>query len=104
VQRIADWLEKLGMSDCAQRFAENDIDINVLNELTTRTLIGLASHFDIAEGESLVRHQSRLSQTANHLCHLRQNRPQGYRRARPLRAATARDPTHEAKALLAELA
>jgi hypothetical protein len=26
VQEIADWLEKLGMSEYAQRFAENGID------------------------------------------------------------------------------
>jgi SAM domain (Sterile alpha motif) len=26
MQRIADWLEKLGMSEYAQRFAENRID------------------------------------------------------------------------------
>jgi hypothetical protein len=25
-QQIADWLEKLGMSEYAQRFADNDID------------------------------------------------------------------------------
>jgi hypothetical protein len=31
VQQIADWLEKLGMSEYAQRFADNDIDIDVLN-------------------------------------------------------------------------
>ena len=30
MQQIADWLEKLGMSEYAQRFAENDIDIAVL--------------------------------------------------------------------------
>jgi len=34
MQQIADWLEKLGMSEYADRFAENDIDIDVLNELT----------------------------------------------------------------------
>ena len=34
MQRIADWLEKLGMSEYVQRFAENDIDIEVLSELT----------------------------------------------------------------------
>ena len=34
MQQIANWLEKLGMSEYAQRFAENDIDIDVLNELT----------------------------------------------------------------------
>ncbi len=34
MQQIADWLEKLGMSEYAERFAENDIDIDVLSELT----------------------------------------------------------------------
>jgi class 3 adenylate cyclase len=34
MQQIADWLEKLGMSEYARRFADNDIDIDVLNELT----------------------------------------------------------------------
>ena len=34
MQQIADWLEKLGMSEYAQRFAENDIDIEILRELT----------------------------------------------------------------------
>jgi class 3 adenylate cyclase/predicted ATPase/tRNA A37 threonylcarbamoyladenosine biosynthesis protein TsaE len=34
MQQIADWLEKLGMSEYAHRFAENDIDIDVLSELT----------------------------------------------------------------------
>ena len=34
MQQIADWLEKLGMSEYAQRFAESDIDIDVLSDLT----------------------------------------------------------------------
>ena len=34
MQHIADWLEKLGMSEYAERFAESDIDIDVLSELT----------------------------------------------------------------------
>jgi hypothetical protein len=34
MQPIAAWLEKLGMSEYAQRFAENDIDISVLPHLT----------------------------------------------------------------------
>src|SRR6478672_1864788 len=34
MQQIADWLKKLGMSEYVQRFAENDIDIDVLGELT----------------------------------------------------------------------
>ena len=30
MQQIAEWLDKLGMSEYVQRFAENDIDIDVL--------------------------------------------------------------------------
>ena len=36
MQQIADWLEKLGMSEYAQRFAENGIDLSVLPDLTDR--------------------------------------------------------------------
>jgi hypothetical protein len=38
MQQIADWLEKLGMSECAQRFAENGIDFAVLPELIDQHL------------------------------------------------------------------
>ena len=38
MQQIADWLEKLGMSEYAQRFAENDIDLSVLPDLTDQDL------------------------------------------------------------------
>jgi len=38
VQQIADWLKKLGMSEYAQRFAENDIDMAVLPDLTDQHL------------------------------------------------------------------
>jgi class 3 adenylate cyclase len=34
MQQIADWLKKLDMSEYAERFAERDIDIDVLSELT----------------------------------------------------------------------
>jgi hypothetical protein len=34
MQQIEDWLKKLGMSEYAERFAESDIDIDVLSELT----------------------------------------------------------------------
>ena len=45
MQQIADWLEKLGMSEYAQRFAENDIDFTILADLTDQDLekIGIAS-------------------------------------------------------------
>ena len=38
MQHIADWLEKLGMSEYAQRFAENGIDFGVLPDLTDQDL------------------------------------------------------------------
>ena len=38
MQQIVDWLEKLGMSEYAQRFAENRIDFSVLRELTDQDL------------------------------------------------------------------
>jgi hypothetical protein len=38
VQDIADWLEKLGMSEHAERFAENRIDLSVLPDLTDQDL------------------------------------------------------------------
>jgi class 3 adenylate cyclase len=44
VQEIADWLGKLGMSEYADRFAENKIDVSVLRHLTDQDLkdIGVA--------------------------------------------------------------
>jgi class 3 adenylate cyclase len=38
MQQIADWLEKLGMSEYAQRFAENGIGIAALRHLTDQDL------------------------------------------------------------------
>jgi uncharacterized protein YjiS (DUF1127 family) len=38
MQQIADWLEQLGMSEYADRFAENRIDFSVLPELTDQDL------------------------------------------------------------------
>jgi hypothetical protein len=38
MQQIADWLEKLGMSEYADHFAENKIDVSVLRHLTDQDL------------------------------------------------------------------
>jgi hypothetical protein len=38
MQQVADWLEKLGLGQYAQRFAENDIDVSVLPHLTDAAL------------------------------------------------------------------
>jgi hypothetical protein len=43
MQQIADWLRKLGMSEYAERFAENDIEIDILPELTDHDLERLRS-------------------------------------------------------------
>ena len=41
MQKIADWLKKLGMSEYAERFAENRIDFSILPDLTDQDLIDL---------------------------------------------------------------
>jgi len=38
MQDIAEWLEKLGMSEYAERFTENRIDVSVLRDLTDQDL------------------------------------------------------------------
>ena len=38
MEQIADWLKKLGMPEYAERFAENDIEIDILPELTDHDL------------------------------------------------------------------
>jgi hypothetical protein len=38
MQEIADWLEKLGMSEYAQRFVENGINVAALPHLTDQDL------------------------------------------------------------------
>src|SRR5262245_60892244 len=45
MQQIADWLERLGLGQYAQRFAENDIDFEILSDLTEQDLekIGVTS-------------------------------------------------------------
>ena len=40
MQEIADWLEKLGMSEYAQRLAENNIDFAVLRSPPERAIRG----------------------------------------------------------------
>jgi len=38
MQQIADWLERLGLGQYTQRFAENEIDVTVLRHLTDQDL------------------------------------------------------------------
>ena len=45
MREIADWLQKLGLGQYAQRFAENDINFGILSDLTDQDLkeLGVAS-------------------------------------------------------------
>ena len=38
MHQVADWLEKLGLGQYAQRFAENDIDFALITKLTDADL------------------------------------------------------------------
>jgi hypothetical protein len=38
MQQIAEWLQKLGLGQYAQRFAENDISFAILPDLTDQDL------------------------------------------------------------------
>jgi hypothetical protein len=44
MQQLADWLEKLGMSEYAQPFDENRIDFSVLPDLTDQDLEKMAGN------------------------------------------------------------
>ena len=48
MQQITDWLERLGMSEYAPRFAENRIDFSVLPDLTDQDLKDLGVALVIA--------------------------------------------------------
>ncbi len=41
MQQIGEWLEKLGLSEYAQRFADNAIDLSVIRDLTEQDLKNL---------------------------------------------------------------
>jgi SAM domain (Sterile alpha motif) len=45
MQQVAEWLEKLGLGQYAQRFAENNIDFAILSDLTDQDLkeVGVSS-------------------------------------------------------------
>ena len=45
MQQIADWLDKLGLRQYAQRFAENDISFGILPHLTDQDLKELGVAF-----------------------------------------------------------
>jgi class 3 adenylate cyclase len=62
MQQVADWLEKLGLGQYAQRFAENDISFSVLPDLTDQDLkdIGVS----LGHRRQLLREITNLDRTA----------------------------------------
>ena len=73
MQQIAEWLEKLGMSEYAQRFAENDIDIAVLRHLTDQDLkeIGVS----LGHRRKMLAAIARLPVPTEHRCSLHATEP-----------------------------
>jgi predicted ATPase/class 3 adenylate cyclase len=63
MQEIADWLEKLGISEYAQRFIENHIDTSVLGYLTDQDLsdLGISS---LGHRRKILRAIAELAETA----------------------------------------
>ena len=63
MQQIADWLQKLGLGQYAQRFAENDITFSILADLTDQDLkeIGVS----LGHRRQLLREIARLDKTAD---------------------------------------
>jgi uncharacterized protein YjiS (DUF1127 family) len=62
MQQVADWLEKLGLGQYAKRFAENDISVSVLADLTDQDLkdIGVS----LGHRRELLREIAKLDRTA----------------------------------------
>jgi SAM domain (Sterile alpha motif) len=62
MQQVTDWLEKLGLGQYAQRFAENDISFSVLSDLTDQDLkeIGVS----LGHRRQLLREIANLDKTA----------------------------------------
>ena len=58
MQQVADWLEKLGLGQYAQRFADNDISFSVLPDLTDQDLkdigVSLGHRRQLLGGHALV--------------------------------------------------
>ena len=72
MQQIADWLKKLGMSEYAERFADNKIDTSVLPHLTDQDLCRCeyfiaTNHLEtaVSSGDAIVRIIPRLARSSS---------------------------------------
>jgi SAM domain (Sterile alpha motif) len=78
-QPIAEWLEKLGLGQYAQRFAENDIDFALLTKLTDANLKEL--------GVTSLGHRMRLLEPSRNVQRLQPRLPSRSRKLRTLPSA-----------------
>ena len=86
MQQVADWLEKLGLGQYAQRFAENDISFAVLPDLTDQHLkeigVSLGHRLQLLRAiAELTSREKEAPKPAGRYCGVR--RPAGHRRAPP---------------------
>ena len=90
MQEIAGWLDKLGMSEYAQRFAENRIDFSVLSDLSDQDLqkMGVV----LGDRRKILRAIAAISDSgkAAHKTALRQKQRQPWNRGMPPSAARSR--------------
>jgi SAM domain (Sterile alpha motif) len=85
MQQIADWLEKLGLGQYAQRFAENDVSFAVLPDLTDQDLKELGVSL-LVTGVSFCARSSNSATSRRQLCprdHSRRRRMRQHKLARP---------------------
>jgi hypothetical protein len=81
MQQIADWLDKLGLGQYAQRFAENDISFAILSDLKDQDLKEL--------GVSSLGHRRQLLRAIAELNGVEKGKPE------PATVATAPVATHD---------
>jgi SAM domain (Sterile alpha motif) len=66
MQQVADWLEKLGLGQYAQRFVENDTDFALFTKLTDADLRNSASSRSATESGSWKRSRTRSAGASAH--------------------------------------
>ncbi len=89
MQQIADWLNALGMSEYAQRFAENRIDLSVLPDLTDQDLKDLG--IVLGDRRKMLRAIAALDGGASAAAHAKPAAPAGTPAAAPSMYATKQE-------------
>jgi class 3 adenylate cyclase len=92
MQQIADWLNKLGMSEYADRFAENRIDFSVLPDLTDQDLEKLG--VVLGDRRKMLRAIAKLDDTSAAPLSVPSPAPKGAVSTAPLTTETAGERRH----------